>query len=67
MIEIDKVAFIFICILAGIGALIIALILLYIIAGILDITYHQRHRSSGTKHDCPDYVESEEDNDEKIR
>jgi len=60
MIEIDRVAFVFICILAGVGAIILALIFVYIVAGILDLTYHQRHKEKDNN--CPDYIDRE-DND----
>ena len=54
---IDKAFFIVICVFAGIGALIVALVLLYILFGILDLTYQERHKKQETKSKCPDKIE----------
>ena len=66
MIEIDKVAFAFICVLASIGALILLFIFVYIVAGVLDLTWHDRHKHYHPTEDeknCP--YEIEDKNDDK--
>lgn len=64
MIEIDKVAFAFICVFAGIGVLIVLLITIYVIAGVLDLTWHERHREpTESEKNCP--YEIEDKNNEK--
>ena len=40
---------------------VVGLIILYIIFGILDFTYHQRHKSDKTN--CPDKIEKEKEDD----
>ena len=64
VVEIDKIAFTFICIFAVIGALVVAVILIYIICGILDLTYHERHKKRTTKSDCPEKIEKGGSDDE---
>ena len=59
MIEVNSVLFVFLCIFATIGFLIVAFITLYVVAGIFDLTYQQRHKKEEC--DCPEKVESEGD------
>ena len=61
MIEIDKVAFGFICVFASMGALIVLFIFVYIIAGVLDLTYHERHKPKASEKNCPYEIEGTDD------
>lgn len=59
MIEVNTTLFVFICIFAVIGVLIVASITIYVIAGVFDLTYQERHKKDNV--DCPEKIESEGD------
>lgn len=60
MIEINKGFFGVICAFAIIGVLIMLFITFYVLAGVLHLTYHERHPNDDEKN-CPDYVEGNND------
>ena len=56
--------FVVICVFAFIGAFVVFWILLYFVAGVLDYTYHERHKTLKKEekpNECPEYIESEEE------
>ena len=60
MIQVDYPLFIFICVLASIGALVVIVIVIYVIAGILDLTYFDRHKKRSVDDNaskCPYEIE----------
>jgi len=58
MISVNLVLFVFICIFAGIGALLTLFIVIYLIIGIIDLTYFDRHKHKIVH--CPEYIEGED-------
>ena len=66
-VSINQGLFITICIFAGIGAIIVFLLLLgfiiYIIGAILDLTYHERHKTDNANK-CPDFIDVENNKEE---
>lgn len=56
-ITIDLIAFIFICGFAIVGGLVVLFILLYIVAGIHDLTYKHKQEENN----CPEKIEGEDD------
>lgn len=58
MITIYLWLFVLLCIFAFIGLLFFIPIMIYLFFGILDLTYHERHKRYKDNHnDCPDKIE----------